>query len=113
MNGMQKYVVSTTLDHPKWNNTTIIKGNIAEEVSRVKALPGEDILVAGSGMLAHSLMEHDLVDVYRLMVFQVVLGKGKRLFNSESKQSNLHLMEANPVGDEGVLTLVYHCVIRK
>ena len=113
MNGMQKYVVSTTMDHPKWNNTAIIKGNIAEEISRVKALPGEDILVAGSGMLAHSLMEHDLVDVYRLMVFPVVLGKGKRLFTSESKQSSLHLIEAKPVGDEGVLTLIYHPLRRK
>jgi dihydrofolate reductase len=113
MNSMQKYVISTTLDHPTWNNTTIIKGNIAEEVSRVKAMPGEDILVAGSCMLAHSLMEHELVNVYRLMVFPVVLGKGKRLFTSESKQSNLHLMEAKPVGNEGVLTLIYHLVIRK
>ena len=85
MNSMLKYVVSTTLEHADWNNSTLIKRNIVAEVSRLKALPGQDILVAGSGQLVRTLMQHDLVDEYRLMVFPVILGKGKRLFNVESE----------------------------
>ena len=110
MNGMQKFVVSKTLQHPSWNNTSVLKGNIAQEVATIKAMPGGDILVAGSAMLAHALMEHDLVDEYRLMVYPVVLGKGKHLFASESKKTSLHLIEMKAVGDEGVFTLVFHTV---
>jgi len=110
MNGMQKFVVSKTLQHPSWNNTSVLKGNIAQEVATIKAMPGGDILVAGSAMLAHALMEHDLVDEYRLMVYPVVLGKGKHLFASESKKTSLHLIEMKAVGDEGVFTLVFHKV---
>ncbi len=106
MNGMAKYVVSGTLQSPSWNNTTQIKSNVAGEVSRLKAMPGKDILVAGSGKLVNFLMQHDLVDVYRLMVFPVVLGKGKRLFDDENGQRSLQLVEARPVGS-GVLTLIY------
>ena len=106
MNGMKKYVVSTTLEHPSWNNSTLIKNNIAEEVSKLKAMPGQDILVAGSSTLVRTLMQHDLVDEYRLMVFPVILGKGKRLFN-ESKLQALRLVEAKPVGS-GILILIYH-----
>jgi len=108
MNGMQKYVVSKTLEHPTWQNTTILKGNIAEEVSKIKAKDGRDILVAGSAMLMHALMEHNLVDAFRLMVFPVVLGKGKRLFINESKKTGLHLVKMQAVGNEGVVTLIYH-----
>ena len=108
MNGMPKYVVSTTLEKADWNNSTLIKSNVAEEVSRLKAMPGQDILVAGSAQLVHTLMQHDLVDEYRLMVFPVVLGKGKRLFNDGSERHALRLVEAKPVGLAGVITLVYH-----
>jgi dihydrofolate reductase len=107
MNGMPKYVVSTTLKQADWNNSMLIKSNILEEISRLKALPGRDILVAGSAQLVQTLMQHDLVDEYRLMVFPVILGKGKRLFNEDSKQHALQLVEAKPVGTAGVLTLIY------
>jgi dihydrofolate reductase len=108
MNGMPKSVVSTTLEKANWSNTTLIKGNVAEEISRLKAMPGQDILVAGSGQLVHTLMQYDLVDEYRLMVFPVILGKGKRLFDEGSEKHALRLVEAKPVGPAGVITLVYH-----
>jgi dihydrofolate reductase len=108
MNGMPKYVVSTTLKRADWNNSIVIKSNVAEEVSKLKALPGRDILVAGSGQLVQTLMQHDLVDEYRLMVFPVVLGKGKRLFKDGNVMRALRLAEARPVGAAGVITMVYH-----
>ncbi len=80
MNGLPKFVVSTTLEEVEWNNSRLIKGNIAEEVYKLKQQPGQDILVAGSGELVHTLMQHDLIDEYRIMVHPVVLGSGKRLF---------------------------------
>ena len=83
MNGMAKYVVSTTLQKPIWNNTIMIKNNIPEEVTQLKGMPGEDILIAGSGKLFNTLMRAGLIDEYRLMVYPVILGKGKRLFNQE------------------------------
>ena len=107
LNNMPKYVVSTTLDHADWNNTTVIKGNVADEIAKLKASPGGDILVAGSGQLVQTLMEHDLVDEYRLMVFPVILGSGKRLFKDGIDQHALRLVEAKPVGPAGVITLVY------
>jgi len=106
MNGMPKYVVSTTLDRGSWTNTRLIKGNIADEVSKLKAMSGRDILVAGSRQLVHTLMQHDLIDVYRLMVYPVVLGKGKRLFTDGSDRRNLQLVEAKPVGG-GIITFIY------
>jgi dihydrofolate reductase len=102
-NGMQKYVVSTTLEDPEWNNSTVIKGDVAGEVSRLKQKPGGDILVNGSVQLVRSLMEHDLVDEYRLMVFPVVLGAGKRLFNETSDMSALRLVDTKPAGECVVL----------
>jgi dihydrofolate reductase len=108
MNGMQKYVVSRTLDHPAWNNTAVLRGNLSGEISMIKAMDGMDILVAGSAMLVHTLMEHDLVDEYRLMVYPIVLGKGKRLFINESKKTSMHLVDMNRVGDEGIFTLIFH-----
>jgi dihydrofolate reductase len=107
MNSMAKYVVSTTLKKAEWNNSTLIKSNVVEEVSRLKAMPGGEILIAGSAQLVHTLMQHELVDEYRLMVFPVVLGKGKRLFNDGSDKHALRLVEAKPVGS-GVLILIYH-----
>jgi dihydrofolate reductase len=107
MNNMPKYVVSTTLKNGSWNNTKVIKGNVADEVSKLKTMSGGDILVAGSAMLVHTLMEHDLIDEYRLMVYPIVLGKGKRLFISGSDKHALQLIETKPIG-EGVLILIYH-----
>ncbi len=107
MNSMRKYVVSTTLERADWNNTSLIKGNVVEELSKLKAWDGGDILVAGSGQLVQALMQHDLVDEYRLMVYPIVLGGGRRLFQGEGEQRALRLVEAKPVGPAGVLTFVY------
>ena len=79
MNSLPKYVVSTTLQELEWNNSKLIKGNVAEEVSKLKQQPGQDILIAGSGLLVNSLMQDGLIDEYRLLVYPVVLGSGKRL----------------------------------
>ena len=108
MNGYPKYVVSTTLEEPlEWNNSTLIEGDLAEEVSRLKQQEGKDILVFGSGQLARTLMEHDLIDEYRLMIFPVVVGKGKRLFGDTQETKTLELVETRSVGAEGVLVLTY------
>jgi dihydrofolate reductase len=107
MNSMPKFVVSTTLEKAEWNNSTLIRENVAEEVTKLKQQPGEDILIAGSGRLVHTLMQHDQIDEYRLMVFPVVLGAGKRLFKDASETSVLRLVEAKPVGSSGVLILTY------
>jgi dihydrofolate reductase len=106
-NSMPKFVVSTTLEEAEWNNSRLIKGNVAEEVSKLKQEPGGDVLVNGSAQLVHALMEHDLIDEYRLMVFPVVLGSGKRLFADTSDTTALRLVESQPVGSEGVLILTY------
>ena len=85
----------------------MIKSNIAGEVSKLKAMPGKDILIAGSVQLVITLMEHDLIDEYRLMVYPVISGKGKRLFNDGSAKHALRLVEEKPIGS-GILILIYH-----
>ena len=110
MNGMPKFVVSTTLQEAKWNNSRIIKENIPQAVSSLKQEQGGDILVAGSARLVHTLMQDNLVDSYRLMVFPVVLGKGLRLFIDGSERHAFRLVEARPVGPAGVITLIYELV---
>jgi dihydrofolate reductase len=107
MNNMQKYVVSTTLKKTEWKNSLIISQNIPDEISKLKVQPGGPLLVAGSRRLVVTLLEHDLVDEFRLMVYPVVLGEGKRLFNDGSKRVPMRLVEAKPVGS-GILTLIYH-----
>jgi dihydrofolate reductase len=107
MNGMPKFVVSTTLGEVEWSNSRLINDNVAEEVTKLKEQPGGDILIYGSGQLVSTLMQHDLVDEYRLMVFPVVLGRGKRLFRDGSATTALRLKEAKPVGPNGVLILTY------
>jgi dihydrofolate reductase len=106
-NGMPKYVVSSTVQTPGWNNSTVIRGDLGREVAALKGRPGGDILVNGSAQLVCALMEQDLVDEYRLMVFPVVLGSGKRLFGDMSDTSALRLVEAKPVGSGGVVILTY------
>ncbi len=107
MNGYPKYVVSTTLEEPlEWNNSTLIKENVAEEVSRLKQQPGKDILIFGSGDLVNTLMQHDLIDEYRLMIFPVVVGSGKRLFGDRSEQKALKLLDTKTFGS-GVVVLSY------
>lgn len=105
MNGMPKYVVSTTLEKLAWNNSHQVKGNIAEEIVRLKQQPGRDILVAGSGVLVQALMQHDLVDEYRLLVYPLVLGKGKHFFQDEN-QARLKLIKAQAFRT-GVVLLQY------
>jgi dihydrofolate reductase len=105
MNGMPKYVVSSTLEKADWNNSTILRGDVAAEVRKLKAEPGGDILVAGSARLVHALQDADLVDEYRLMVYPTVLGGGKRLFPDGAPASALRLVEARPAGAVAIMTL--------
>jgi dihydrofolate reductase len=107
MNGYPKRVASTTLEEPlEWNNSTLIKGNIAEEVSGLKRQPGKDILIFGSGDLVNTLIRHGLIDEYRLMVFPIVVGSGKRLFRDGIDEMALELVETKTFGS-GVVVLTY------
>jgi len=105
-NSMPKYVVSSTLENPEWNNSTVLKGDVAGEVAKLKRQHDGDIVVHGSARLVQTLVEHDLVDELRLMVFPVVLGTGKRLFGETSDKKPLQLVDTKVVGD-GVTILVY------
>ena len=106
MNGMPKFVVSKTLTAADWNNSTILSGDLVEDVGKLKHQFGGDILVAGSAQLVQGLLERDLVDELRLMVFPVVLGTGKRLFGETSDKKRLQLVDSKTVGD-GVAILKY------
>jgi len=107
MNGYPKQVVSSTLEEPlEWSNSTLIKGSVAEEVSRLKQQPGKDILVFGSATLVNTLLEHDLIDEYRIMVFPVVVGSGKRLFGDGIDTKVLKLAKAETFSS-GVVVLTY------
>jgi dihydrofolate reductase len=105
-NSMPKYVVSSTLQDPEWNNSTVLKGDLVEEVSKLKQESDGDIVVHGSAQLVQALIEQGLVDELRLMVFPVVLGKGKRVFGDTSDKKPLRLADSKTVGD-GVAILVY------
>jgi dihydrofolate reductase len=105
-NSMPKYVVSSTLQDPEWTNTTVLAGDLAEEVGRLKREQDGDVVVHGSPQLVQALLERDLVDEVRLMVFPVVLGSGKRLFGETSDKKRLQLADSKIVGD-GVAILVY------
>jgi dihydrofolate reductase len=105
-NTMPKYVISSTLEEPEWNNSTVLKGDVVEEVSKLRREQDGDIVVHGSAQLVQTLVEHDLVDEMRLMVFPVVLGTGKRLFGDTSDKKRLQLADSKSVGD-GVAILIY------
>jgi dihydrofolate reductase len=105
-NNMPKYVVSSTLADPEWNNTTVLSGDLVEAVSKVRRESDGDVVVHGSAQLAQALIEHDLVDELRLMVFPVVLGSGKRLFGESSEKKRLRLSATETVGD-GIAILTY------
>ena len=105
-NSMPKYVVSSTLENPEWNNTTVLKGDVADAVRQIKDERDGVIQVPGSKQLVDALLEHDLVDQLNLMVFPVVLGAGKRLFGETSDKKRLQLTESRTVGD-GVAILIY------
>ncbi len=106
MNAMPKYVLSSTLQEANWNNSTILRGDLADEVATLRREINGVILVAGSAQLVQGLVEHDLVDELRLMVFPVLLGAGKRLFGEVSEKKALRLVESRTVG-AGVALLTY------
>jgi len=105
-NAMPKVVVSSTLEDPEWNNTTVLRGDVVEEVTKLKGQYDRDIAVHGSPQLVQALIEHDLVDELRLMVYPVIVGAGKRLFAGTSGTKRLQLAETKTVGD-GIHILVY------
>ena len=112
MNGYPKYVASTTLEEPlEWDNSNLIKGNVAEEVSRLKQQDGKHILIFGSGDLVNALMEHDLIDEFRLMVFPIVVGGGKRLLGESTDTKVLDLAKTETFGS-GVVVLTYRAATR-
>jgi dihydrofolate reductase len=99
-NTMPKYVVSNTLESADWTNTTIIRGNVVDQISKLRGEPGGDIVVHGSAQLVQTLLDNDLVDELRLMVFPVILGSGKRLFGETSDKKKLRLASSRTVGDD-------------
>jgi dihydrofolate reductase len=105
-NSMPKYVVSSTLKKPEWNNSTVLKGDVVKEVSKLRQKLDGNIVVHGSAQLVQTLIEHDLVDELRLMVFPVLLGAGKRLFGDTSDKRRLRLAESKTVGD-GITILIF------
>jgi dihydrofolate reductase len=109
LNGLRKYVVSSTLEHPAWNNSTVLRGDVVKEVSKLKQELNGEIVVYASSQLVHTLMEHDLVDELRLTVYPVVLGAGERLFGETSDKKPMRLVNTRTVGD-GLAYLIYERV---
>jgi dihydrofolate reductase len=106
-NSMAKYVVSSTLENPEWNNTTVLTGDVVAEVSKLRQVTDGEIYVHGSCQLAQTLIDHDLVDELHLMVFPVILGTGKRLFGETGDKKRLRLTDSKTVGGDGVTILAY------
>jgi len=106
-NTMPKYVVSSTLRDPEWNNTTVVDGDVVEEAAKLKERTDGIVQTPGSLRLVQTLLEHDLVDELHLMVFPVILGTGRRLFGETTDKTDWRLTEARPVGPDGVLVLIY------
>ena len=106
-NTMPKYVVSSTLDNPEWNNTTVLKGDAVEEAAKLKKELDGVIQVPGSLRLVQALLQSDLVDQLNLMVFPVALGTGRRLFGEMDERKDWKLTESRPVGPDSVLVLTY------
>jgi dihydrofolate reductase len=109
LNGLPKYVVSSTLEDPDWNNSTVLNGDVLDEVSKLKQELDGEIVVLASLRLARTLMEHDLVDELRLQVYPVVLGAGERLFGETRDKQPLRLLGTQTVGD-GIAILTYELV---
>jgi dihydrofolate reductase len=109
LNGLPKYVVSSTLQEPKWSNVTVLRGDVVSEVSKLKQELEGEIVVYASYQLGRTLIEHDLVDELRLFVYPVVLGAGERLFGETSDQKPLRLVDTKTVGD-GLVFLTYEFV---
>ena len=109
LNSMPKYVVSSTLEDPAWNNSMVLKGDVVSQVSNLKQRVDGDIVVYASGQLVHTLIEHDLVDELRLIIFPFVLGAGERLFGETSVRKRMRLVDTRTVGD-GLAFLTYQPV---
>jgi dihydrofolate reductase len=109
LNSLPKYVVSSTLNEPKWSNSTVLKGDVFSEVSKLKHGIDGDILIYASYELVRTLMEHGLVDEFRLVIFPVVLGVGERLFRETSDKTSLRLVRTETIG-EGLPLLTYEVV---
>jgi dihydrofolate reductase len=109
LNDLPKYVVSSTLVDPKWTNSTVLKGDVVDQVSRLKQELDGEIVIYASYQLGHTLMEHDLVDELRVVVFPVVLGAGQRLFGETSDKKAWHLLGTRAIGD-GLIQLNYEIV---
>jgi dihydrofolate reductase len=109
LNRLPKYVVSSTLEHARWSNATVLKGDVVDEVSKLKQELGGELVVYASYQLGRTLIEHDLVDELRLFVFPVVLGAGERLFGETTDSKRLRLVDAKTVGD-GLVFLTYELV---
>jgi dihydrofolate reductase len=106
MNSMPKYVVSSSLDKVDWTGSQLIKGNVAEEVSKLKERPGQDLLLCGSAQLFNALMQENLIDVYRFMLHPIILGKGRRLFPAGGHERILDLTETQRFGS-GIVVFEY------
>jgi dihydrofolate reductase len=106
MNSMPKYVVSSTLDTAEWPGSRLIKGDVAEEVRKLKQQPGGDLLLSGSAQLFNALMQEDLIDLYRFMLHPIVLGKGERLFADGANEKTLKLTDTKPFSS-GIVILEY------
>jgi dihydrofolate reductase len=109
LNSLPKYVVSSTLQEPKWSNSTVLRGEVVNEISKLKQELDGDIVVYASAQLVHTLMEHDIVDELRLTVYPVVLGAGERLFGETSDKKPMRLIDTRTVGD-GLALLTYQPV---
>jgi len=111
LNNMPKYVVSSTLEHPDWNNSTVLRGDVVTEVSKLKQELDGEIVVPASYQLGRTLIEHDLVDELRLVVFPVVLGAGERLFGETRDKKPMRLVSNQTIGD-GLALLTYELLVR-
>src|SRR5206468_12079538 len=109
LNSLPKYVVSSTLKDPDWNNATVLQGDVVDEVSKLKRKLSGEIVVAASFQLLRTLIEHDLVDDLRLKIFPVVLGSGERLFSETSDKKPMRLVDSQTLG-EGIAYLTYELV---
>jgi dihydrofolate reductase len=109
LNSMPKYIVSSTLEHPAWNNSTVLKGDVLNEVSKLKQELNAEIVLPASFQLVRTLMEHDLVDELRLKIFPVVLGAGERLFGETSDKKPMRILDSQTV-ESGIAYLTYQPV---
>jgi dihydrofolate reductase len=109
LNSLPKYVVSATLEHPAWTNSTVLNGDAVKQVAALKQQTAGDIVIAGSFQLVHTLLEHDLIDELRLKIFPVTLGSGERMFGQTSDKKPMRLLDTQTIGD-GIAYLSYELV---